>query len=164
MQKLFSRPVRATTLPLLLTWFSFGFGYYGLIFLTSRMFSSEEGGAAAGGTAPKDDAFDKLEITLSALSEFAGTTAVYFTVDKVGRRCSQMWTYSVASFSVFLMAIGAAPKLFSIISRAGMMASSSVTWLHAPEVLEVDYRSTGHSLANGMARVGAFLCPYFVGR
>ena len=91
-----------------------------------------------------DDAFDKVEITLSAFSEFAGTTAVYFTVDEVGRRKSQMWTYTVGAVGVAFMGLGAAPKFFSIVSRAAMMASSSVTWLHAPEVLMVDYRSTGH--------------------
>ena len=58
------------------------------------------------------------------------------------------------------MSFNIGTTFFSIIGRAAMMASTSVTWLHTPEVLHTSYRGTGHAFANGVARVGAFLYPY----
>ena len=42
------------------------------------------------------------------------------------------------------------------------MGSSSVTWLHTPEILTTDVRGTGHALCNACARVGAGVCPFVV--
>lgn len=81
----------------------------------------------------------------------------------LGRRKSQTFSYTIAAIGVMLMSYGVGTTFFSIIGRAAMMGSSSVTWLHTPEVLHTSYRGTGHAFANGVARVGAFLCPYVVG-
>ncbi|GMH48809.1 hypothetical protein TrVE_jg4014 [Triparma verrucosa] len=159
--RLFERDVLPVTVPLFMVWFCFGFGYYGLVFLTSRIFTEE--GGEGGGEGGNEEIFDTVSITLSALSEFLGTTVVWFTIDSLGRRKSQTFSYTFAAIGVILMSFNIGTTFFSIIGRAAMMASTSVTWLHTPEVLHTSYRGTGHAFANGVARVGAFLCPYVVG-
>jgi len=37
-----------------------------------------------------------------------------------------------------------------------------VTWVSTAEVLSTDIRTTGHSSANAMARIGAFFSPFLV--
>lgn len=144
--------------PLFVLWFGFGFGYYGLVFLTAKLFSSLECYEAS---------FDIRGLTMSTLSEFGGTTLVYFTVDHTGRRLSQLFCYGLAGLLLFTMTQLNAPSrwtltFFSMGARMFEMAASSVTWLTTPELLTVDVRGTGHAYCNAMARIGAFICPFVV--
>lgn len=52
--------------------------------------------------------------------------------------------------------------VMSFLARGSLMAASSATWVAAPELYPTNLRATGHSLANTMARLGAFASPYFV--
>ena len=42
------------------------------------------------------------------------------------------------------------------------MGGTCVTWVSTAEILTTEVRSTGHSTANAMARLGAFFCPFVV--
>ena len=43
-----------------------------------------------------------------------------------------------------------------------LMAASCTTWVSTAEIFTTDIRSTGHSAANAVARIGGFLVPYVV--
>jgi hypothetical protein len=53
-------------------------------------------------------------------------------------------------------------SISALIARGASLASSSATWVAIPELYPTAYRTTGHSIANIMARIGAFISPYIV--
>lgn len=52
--------------------------------------------------------------------------------------------------------------MLSFCARAAVMTASCATWVMTPELYPTAIRSTGHSFANSVARVGAFMSPYLV--
>mmetsp|Transcript_10180 Transcript_10180/g.12903 ORF Transcript_10180/g.12903 Transcript_10180/m.12903 type:complete len:120 (-) Transcript_10180:101-460(-) len=56
------------------------------------------------------------------------------------------------------------PLLVSLafIVRVCEMAGTCVTWISTAEILSTEIRSTGHSAANAVARIGGFCSPYIV--
>ena len=50
--------------------------------------------------------------------------------------------------------------LLALAARGAIMGASTATWLMAPELYETALRSTGHSSANAMARLGGFVTPF----
>lgn len=155
---------RKTMLMMWVTWFAFAFAYYGVIQLTTNIFSQT---STTGNSSTYT--FDYIPILISALSEFAGTTMVFFAVDKIGRVPSQAIPYATGGLTVFALSLlagyggsGTAEMIVSFISRMSFMAASSTTFLHTVEILPTGLRARGHSSSNLMARLGGFASPYLV--
>ena len=90
MASLFQGQKWKLTVPLLTVWFCFGFGYYGLVFLSTRIFS--KGGDAsdcAAGETPLT--FDYADIVVSSLSEVFAVWVTAKYINRTGRRTSQMY-------------------------------------------------------------------------
>lgn len=151
--------LRAVSFPLWYVWLSFGFSYYGIILLTSRVYSS----------ADTDVSFDFLALFVSASSEFVGVFVTALIVDRWGRVPTQSLMYLFTGVGMALLglrgnvhfssfAIGA----IAFVSRMSAMSSSSATWVATPELYSTEHRGTGHAICSAGARFGAFFSPYFV--
>ena len=146
------------------TWFAFPFGYYGTIMTTTRVFADHQSSRSIG------YGFDYTAIFVSSAAELIGLTLVIVAVDRIGRIPSQVLSYFLAGVSLFflctaaswgtssrwmLVALGFAARIFE-------MSGTCVTWVSTAEILTTDVRGTGHSMANAVARAGAFVCPFLV--
>ncbi|KAG7348645.1 major facilitator superfamily transporter [Nitzschia inconspicua] len=167
-RRLFSPTWRRTTLLLWGCWLGFGFLYYGVIIAVSLVFSGNDN-IAEDGNDNDELSFDYLAISISASAEVFGLLAVLYTIDRYGRIMSQAVAYyvgGVAGLALGILAYMNGPRwsliVFAFMARMAMMAASCTTWVSTTEILSTDIRTTGHGAANAMARIGGFLCPYFI--
>mmetsp|Transcript_52985 Transcript_52985/g.158595 ORF Transcript_52985/g.158595 Transcript_52985/m.158595 type:complete len:561 (-) Transcript_52985:22-1704(-) len=151
------------------TWFGFGFGYYGTIIAVTRVFGSEndEGGDHAI-TGDDTVAFDYGAIFISSSAELLGTIMVILTIDRIGRVPTQVLAYCVGGISLFLLCIFSTTwsrsslVTVAFFARVSEMMGSCTTWIITAEVLSTEIRTTGHSAANALSRLGGFVSPYVV--
>jgi hypothetical protein len=163
MADLFKPKWRRTTFQLWGAWSGFAFGYYGAIFTITKIFQKEQTNNSSA------DAFDYTAIFVSSSAELIGTTLVILTIDRMGRISSQVVSYAVAGVSVCLLGIldetNANHNLLvflGFLTRVFEMSATCVTWVSTAEILTTEIRTTGHSAANAMARIGAFICPFVI--
>lgn len=140
------------------------FLYYGAILAVTMIFSSDESKQTDG-----TYNFDYTAIFASSSAELVGLTLVIFIVDTVGRIPSQAFCYVLGGSSVFFMCTFASMDLpraillvCSFSSRLFMMGATCLTWVSTSEILTTEIRTTGHSAANAVARIGGFVSPYIV--
>lgn len=172
---------RGTMLRLWGAWGGFGLGYYGAILSVTKVFDSEETTIVNAtldamtkttreAVSQEKNKFDYSAIFISSSAELLGTTLVIILIDRVGRIPSQVVGYAAAGVCIFLLcflaSVGSADDtaahhrwelvLFGFILRALVMAATCTSWVMTAEVLSTEIRSTGHSSANAMARLGHF--------
>merc|ERR1711862_935545 len=141
-------------------WFGLSFAYYGTIMTVTKTFHS------AGDTGA--DSFDYKDIFISSSAEIVGTAIAIRTVDRIGRIKSQAIYYSLGGIFVFLLCLFSSSFRFALLvviaffARAFEMSASCCTWVSTAEVFGTEVRTTGHSSANAVARVGGILCPLLV--
>ena len=126
--------LRWTTIPLWTIWLSFGFCYYGIILLVTRVYSTASGGAVA------EVSFDYASIFVSACSELAGVTFTALVVDRWGRVCTPSLMYLITGVALVTLSFvtvnssSATTTAIGFISRMSVMSSSSATWVATPEL------------------------------
>ena len=164
---LFTPAWRPTMLKLWGAWGAFAFGYYGVLLAITKVFEKEDNENERMLASSYE--FDFGAIFLSSSAELVGTTIVILAVDKVGRIPSQVFCYLFAGIAVcalcvfdswdasrsVLVALGFAARVFE-------MGGTCVTWVSTAEILTTEVRSTGHSTANAVARLGAIFAPIVV--
>jgi len=166
--ELFKPEWRNLTLLLWGVWFGFSFAYYGTILAITRVFEDD-----AGGTEMYDDdsydipTFNFQAIFISCTAELVGITVILLTVDKLGRISTQAAFYALGGLCVYMLCRPSIDSdgtltFISFCARICEMAASCLTWVTTAEVLSTEIRTTGHSAANAVARIGGFLCPYLV--
>jgi MFS family permease len=158
---------REITLRLWGGWGAFAFGYYGTLLAITRVFDNDQGSSTDGNSDSYN--FDYGAIFVSSSAELVGTTLVILLVDRAGRISTQVLSYSLAGILICILcslASYGAPRLLLIAlgfaARVFEMGGTCVTWVSTAEILTTEVRSTGHSTANAMARLGAFFCPFVV--
>jgi len=150
--------------------FCYSFAYYGTILAITRVFDDESSSSAQVGGDDTGYNFNYSAILKSSAGEVLGTTLVVMSVDRIGRVASQIFCYVMGGLSVFVFcwyasyenSSGSVLVLLAFLVRAFEMGSSCVTVLSAPELLPTKVRTTGHSVASAIGRIGAFLCPFLV--
>jgi len=173
--ELFSPKWRWTTAMLWGTWGTFTFGYYGVIMLITEIFENGQGGG--GDTTTTDDVlssprkynFDFGAILVSSSAELVGTTLAILAVDRIGRIQIQIASYAAAALSVCALAFMASQEsdrsiliVLGFLARIFEMSGTCVTWISTAEILTTEVRTTGHSAANAVARIGAFFAPFLM--
>ena len=155
----FKRDMLPITIPLWSLWCCFGFMYYGIVLLISRLFEKET----------DDDGyncdFDYQEIFISAASELGGVIICAFLIDRMGRVKIQVGFYVAVAVGVLLIGIkmpGSLLVVFSTIARMCAMGATIVTWVATPELFPTRVRASGHSIASSIGRLGAFTVPFLV--
>mmetsp|Transcript_4329 Transcript_4329/g.13050 ORF Transcript_4329/g.13050 Transcript_4329/m.13050 type:complete len:463 (+) Transcript_4329:1924-3312(+) len=156
---------RCTTAAVWAVWFGFGLAYYGVTLLVTRIYDY----------ADDDDDFKckfrywQIFVVFSA--EFVGTVALVPFIDSVGRVRSAFATYALTAICLVPVALGATANAVATqrfvfgclyVALGSITAASSITWVHITELYPTEVRSTGHTAAFVVARVGAFLSGYVV--
>ena len=133
--------------------------------------------STADGGNPDDDevaqniySFDYAAIFTSASSEIAGLTLAILLIDRIGRVPCQTGSYIGGGIMVFFLCLLASleeqPRatmmLTAFLARMFFMAGSCSTWVATAEILTTEIRTTGHSAANAVARLGGSFSPYLV--
>jgi len=170
---LFSPKWRKTTFFLWVAWAGFAFCYYGTIMVVTMVFA-EIDEDADNNPANGEDAeyqFDYGAILASACSEIAGTTIVLFLIDRVGRIPTQAVSYTLGGCMVCALcflannsASRASLIIAGFLARMAFMSASCTTWVSTAEILTTDIRTTGHSAANAIARLGGSASPFLISR
>ena len=167
--ELFSPRWRWTTVKLWGAWGAFAYGYYGVIMVITEIFDAAENNKASMLGEEQSYSFDYGAIFVSSSAELVGTTFAIYTVDRAGRIPLQIVSYAMAGMCVcslcvmasqgahrsILIGLGFAARIFE-------MAGSCVTWVSTAEILTTEVRTTGHSAANAVARIGSLFAPFLV--
>jgi len=164
---LFTPKWRKITLLLWGLWFGFGFSYNGLCLAIPRVFDSSDDGS---GTFDEDESpsFNFQALAVSAAAEMIGTLISALVVDSFGRIGPQVVGFALSGFLVFFLlwfAHSSPVWLLTILAlgaRTFEVGASSLSWVITAEVLPTELRSTGHSTANAVCRLGAILTSYAV--
>jgi len=164
---LFSPKWRWTTLKLWGAWCCFAFGYYGTVMAITEIFDTEGDSGVEG--QKNTNHFDYGAIFMSSSAELVGTTIAIFYIDTFGRIPLQMVAYTLAGILVCSLYLSAANDgnrtvLISIGfgARIFEMTGSCVSWVSTAEILTTEVRTTGHSAANAVARIGAIFSPFVI--
>jgi putative MFS transporter len=164
---LLNKKWRRISIFLWITWIGYAIGYYGCILAVTRVFDADavEGAQMGEGGTPE---FDYKAILISASAEVVGLMVSIQTVDSIGRIYSQVFSFILGGIMIFTLAMlsdngnTAVLTTFAFLSRALMMGGSCSTWVSTAEIYHTEIRTTGHSAANALGRVGAFISPYLV--
>ena len=162
----FSAEHRLKTAKIGVIWLVFGFTYYGVILLVTRLYETGSTNDADGGNRSSNAAceFDYGAILVNTSAEFVGLLFATLTIERWGRRGTQSSLYGIGSLALILMGVlhyhGKTPILiFGYLGRMAAMGSSCATWVVTPELYPTRVRATAHSFLNAVARLGAFASP-----
>eukprot|EP00538_Stauroneis_constricta_P000873 CAMPEP_0119571464 /NCGR_PEP_ID=MMETSP1352-20130426/44134_1 /TAXON_ID=265584 /ORGANISM="Stauroneis constricta, Strain CCMP1120" /LENGTH=551 /DNA_ID=CAMNT_0007621145 /DNA_START=144 /DNA_END=1799 /DNA_ORIENTATION=- len=151
------------------TWGFFAFGYYGTILAITAIFASDSNSENGDDDIPDVAEFDYGAIFVSNSAEFIGTTIAILLVDRAGRIPLQIASYLLAGIGVCMLCVLADRGYsrdvligFGFLARIFEMSGSCVTWVSTAEILTTEVRTTGHSSANAIARIGALISPFVV--
>ena len=161
---------RKSTGFLAIIWISFGFTYYGLILLVTRLYKESDGNDNNNSSNSSSNAtcsFDFADIFVNSSGEIPGVIITYLLVDRIGRRPSQTSSYLLgACCLVIIGCISTSSKAailsIALIARACAMSASCLTWVVTPELYKTEARASAHSFLNCLARIGAGAAPFFV--
>ena len=162
-QSLLKRENFGFSYPLWITWFSFGFAYYGVILFVARIYDNVDATHDNQGGHDLTCNFDYMSIFINASAELFGIFLVVNFIEVTGRTIIAFVTFLLASCTTMVMgaSIGHIAMLcFSLVARAASVAANSTTWVLTPELYSTNIRGTGHSSCNGVTRIGAFGAIY----
>jgi hypothetical protein len=179
---LLSREWRKTTLTLWCLWGSYAFLYYGTVLAITLAFSSHDNNNNINinniNNNPQNQqgafaSFDYTAMMVASSAELVGVTLVKNTVDRFGRIPCLKTYFGMGGFFVILLVwlrspttTGGATRweriLWAFLARLFVYSGSNIVWIITAELLPTRLRTTGHSCANAVARLGALLAPYGV--
>jgi MFS family permease len=102
---LFAPKLKWTTIKIGSIWLFFGMAYYGVVLLITHLYQNQ---STSTSTSSKNQAvcdFDYGGIAINTSSEIVGIFLSLLTIDWLGRRGTQMWSYGVGALTLFLMGI-----------------------------------------------------------
>lgn len=149
-----------------IVWFSFGFGYYGLILFLSKIYENFSNSGTT--TEPEQETchFQYADMFVSAVFELVGLIIGIFLISRYGRVSLQCFGFAACGVCVVAMAVtphhSTLNLLIGLCARMSMMISSCVAWVQTPELFKTEHRARGHTMAVAASRVGSFIVPYFI--
>ena len=120
--------------------------------------------------------YDYSAIFLTSMAEIVGQTIVMLLIERVGRVYTQAVPYFLGGLSVLALCLvchredigivkeadRATLVALSFIARMLIMGATSVTWVHAAELLPTPIRNTAHAMADALAGLGGICSPWVV--
>lgn len=167
-KELFQPRWKRITLILFVVWGAFALCYYGSIMAITRIFLESQDNDDNNGDDDVKASFDYSAIFISSSAEIVGTALAIATVDRIGRIPTIVGSYLAGGVTVFTMCFFANQfgrstlVVISFVARVCEMVASCTLWILTAELFSTEIRSTGHSAANAVARIGGFLSPYLV--
>eukprot|EP00605_Chrysophyceae_sp_TOSAG23-4_P001840 GSChrysophyteH1.ASY1.ANO1.2032.1 assembled CDS len=147
------------SMPLWAAWFTFGFCYYGVILLISRMYNS---GSDLSNLVCD---FNYAPIFINASAELVGLFSSIQVIDSWGRPKVMFITYGLSAVTALFIGVkntSTGILVVGCLARAAAVAANCTTWVCTPELYKTDVRATGHASCNAWTRVGAFIVPFVV--
>jgi MFS transporter, putative metabolite:H+ symporter len=153
---------RRRTFAILIVWLLMGFTFSSVSLLVTRISSSNDDSCQG---------FDFPFLSSIYSVQFIGALSVLFLIDWIGRINSSVCFFSVACIGTILLGLSGETlttkytwlmELSGIIALAAGMGASASIWVMTPEQYETSIRSTGHTAATAMARIGALCSSYWV--
>ncbi|CAB9520080.1 Synaptic vesicle 2-related protein [Seminavis robusta] len=164
---LLSTEWRRTTLLLWCLWGSYAFLYYGTVIAVTLAFYNNNNNDSDTDTDNNPHSFDYLAMIVSSSAELAGVTLVKFTVDRWGRMYCMKQYFTAGGILVFVLCLRTSTNttrleriVWAFLARFFVYSGSLCVWIATAELLPTQLRTTGHSCANAVARIGAFLAPF----
>ena len=99
--------LRGTTFKIGTIWVVFGFAYYGIVLLITRIYQTATPADAGSTSLNAVCSFDYAGIAVNTSSEIVAVLGVMLIIDSIGRRRTQMGTYGACAVS--LVVLGAIP-------------------------------------------------------
>ena len=146
-------------LPMWVVWFSFGFGYYGVVLLMVRVFEDNDN----DGEETCD--FDYGNILINSSTEVLAVVLLIFMIEPVGRIKTMIFFFFVAGISVIFIAVPMSNSSFTVVAaivRIAAMGANLSTWVATAEIFPTRLRATGHAIATAMERLGSLLSPFLI--
>ena len=160
---------RRMTLLLWGTWMGLAFLYWGTIQVVTLVFVDTDATHHNNEPGQVLD-FDYAAIFSSSCAEIVGQTMVIGMISWAGRAQITSLMYLLGGIFVFGLCLVASDKsadratlvILSFLARGFAMGASSMTWIVTAELLPTPIRTTGHSAANAVARVGGAASPFLI--
>ena len=176
-QKLFHGQWTRTLLCFFGVWLFLDLIYWGTIQVVTLAFADFDG--AIDNVEDLEDGaefnYDYLAIFSTSLAEIVGQTVVLMLVDRVGRILTQTIPYLMGGMCVLALCVVAHEEdvtgmpanrttlvILSFLARMCIMGATSVTWVHAAELLPTSIRNTAHAIADALAGLGGISSPWLV--
>ncbi|PIK46672.1 putative synaptic vesicle 2-related protein-like isoform X4 [Apostichopus japonicus] len=152
-------------------WFVTAFTYYGIVLLSTELFSTgniceaqvEEHSDCAD-SCQKLDAAGYLQLIATSSSELVSIFVVLTTIDIIGRKRSLMIFFSLASVFIFLLNLCVDLRyitIFVFVIRGFSSSLFTVIYIYTTEVYPTHIRSIGLGMCSSMARFGPITTPFF---
>ena len=172
---------RRTTLLMWVIWFVCGFTYYGGMQMSTTIVEARmeqnQRFAMTGGNGdlvnvtdcprngePVFSSSDFVDSFVGSLAELPGIALAVFTLDRFGRRATQIIAFSIFSLMLFSIAIfpgdRASDMVLLFLARAVSNTAYSSAWVAAPESVPTRIRVQTFSIAECFSHVGGMLTPF----
>ena len=130
--------LRAISFSLWIIWTSFGFTYYGIILLVTRLNTEPPRPYSPDYKGPICE-FDYEDIFYNATAEFVGVFLTALVIDSWGRNRTQAYMYTAGGIAVlmvgFQLPTASLSPYVAMVARMAAMASSSATWVCSMSIL-----------------------------
>eukprot|EP00903_Cladosiphon_okamuranus_P012057 g11321.t1 len=135
-------------------WSAFGFLYYGVILLSSKVMGDSS-----------ECSFDYPILFFASSSELVANVVSRYFVDKIDRRISLNASFMLSALMTVLLPASSALwwlLLASFFGRGAAYVAACFSWVMTPALYPTEIRSTGHAVSNAFARLGAVGASYWV--
>ncbi|XP_055690873.1 synaptic vesicle 2-related protein [Lutzomyia longipalpis] len=162
---LLSTSLRRTTLLLWFIWMSCAFCYYGLVLMSTELFSGDRKPVVAGDI---EDCHplstdDYLDLLWTTLAEFPGIFATIAVMEKWGRKKTMAFQFILYGGCVLLLTSTKdriALTMILFLARGVIAGLFQAAYVYTPEVYPTALRSVGVGGCSALARLGAMATPY----
>jgi MFS family permease len=171
-----------STLTVFLIWALYPLLYYGTILITTTIVFTKKELTHSSNNSPSSSSsleiFDLNSIIITSFAEVLGTAILMFVIDSIGRIRSQIVSYTIGGISMLLLCYWydhhhhptssndnnsvLVLLLCAFLARVSYKIGICATWIMTSEILPTPLRSTGHGIANSIARLSGAVCPFLV--
>jgi hypothetical protein len=169
MKRLFSAALRRASVLLLVTFFLTALIYYSLVLLTVGL-SSDDNEVTRPASFCAVSNSRLLTVFVDTIAEFPGLIAIYFMIERVGRRrsiglmfliCGMLLALVMIPFSgIFGHGGDILQGVLIFCARACSLAFISCLWVYAVEYFPTEVRGAGIGLIGACSRLGGILSPF----
>ncbi|XP_071509288.1 synaptic vesicle 2-related protein-like [Diadema antillarum] len=165
-----TKELAITSILLLILWFCNAFLYYGIVLMSTEIFSS--GNSCAAEPEPELecqaackslDSHGYLKLLESSFAEFPGIFLTLVAIEVLGRKWTMGVEMLIATLFVFLLLICSTSNVqlaIIFVARATISGAFQALYVYTPEVFPTHVRSIGMGLCVAASRMGAILTPF----
>ncbi|XP_072041771.1 synaptic vesicle 2-related protein-like isoform X1 [Amphiura filiformis] len=166
------RKTSITTSLLLFIWFAMAFIYYGVVLLTTEMFSKGHSCAATPANAD-ETCFDSCQlltkkdyskIIITTLAEFPGHLITLGIIDFAGRKKTMSIHNMLCAGSILLLLICTKSQMmltvFLFLARGHIAGAFAAIYIYTPEVYPTHVRGIGLGTCGSISRIACIITPF----